>query len=126
MTNSLVIDDLQSIISKNRDAKYIETRYLSRVTNEINFSNGELDTVSTVENSGCGIRVLVDGCWGFSSTDDLSRTSLRESLSEAISAAKLLAKTQKNKVEGLAEAKVVKGIFKPKVKGDLSNIDIEQ
>jgi TldD protein len=126
MTVSLIVDDLQSIISKCKDAKYTETRYQSRVTNEVIFSNGELETISTVENSGCGIRVLVDGCWGFSSTDDLSRTSLRESLSEAISAAKLLGKTQKNKVEGLAEAKVVKGIFKPKVKGDLSNIDIEQ
>jgi TldD protein len=126
MTDSLIVDDLQSIISKGNDAKYAETRYQSRVTNEVIFSNGELETISTVENSGCGIRVLVDGCWGFSSTDDLSRTSLRESLSEAISAAKLLAETQKNKVEGLAEAKVVKGIFKTKVKGDLSTIDIEQ
>jgi TldD protein len=126
MAVSLIVDDLQSIISKCKDAKYTETRYQSRVTNEVIFSNGELETISTVENSGCGIRVLVDGCWGFSSTDDLSRTSLRESLSEAISAAKLLAETQKNKVEGLAETKVVKGIFKPKVKGDLSNIDIEQ
>ena len=45
MTDSLIVDDLQSIISKGNDAKYAETRYQSRVTNEVIFSNGELETI---------------------------------------------------------------------------------
>jgi TldD protein len=126
MTNSTLIDDLQSIISKSKGAKYVESRYQSRTTNEVNFSNGELEIIRTVQNSGCGIRVLVDGCWGFSSTNDLSKNVLRESVSEAISAAKSLAENKKNKVAGLARSKIVKGLFKTKVKGDLANIDIEQ
>ena len=126
MTNSTLIDDLQSIISKSKGAKYVESRYQSRTTNEVNFSNGELEIIRTVQNSGCGIRVLVDGCWGFSSTNDLSKKALRESVSEAISAAKSLAENKKNKVAGLARSKIVKGLFKTKVKGDLANIDIEQ
>ena len=126
MTNSTLIDDLQSIISRSKGAKYVESRYQSRTTNEVNFSNGELEIIRTVQNSGCGIRVLVDGCWGFSSTNDLSKNVLRESVSEAISAAKSLAENKKNKVAGLARSKIVKGLFKTKVKGDLANIDIEQ
>jgi TldD protein len=126
MTNSTLIDDLQSTISKSKGAKYVESRYQSRTTNEVNFSNGELEIIRTVQNSGCGIRVLVDGCWGFSSTNDLSKNVLRESVSEAISAAKSLAENKKNKVAGLARSKIVKGLFKTKVKGDLANIDIEQ
>jgi TldD protein len=126
MTNSTLIDDLQSIISKSKGAKYVESRYQSRTTNEVNFSNGELEIIRTVQNSGCGIRVLVDGCWGFSSTNDLAKNVLRESVSEAISAAKSLAENKKNKVAGLARSKIVKGLFKTKVKGDLANIDIEQ
>jgi TldD protein len=126
MTNSLVIDDLKSIISKSRDAKYIETRYLSRVTNEVNFSNGELETIRTVQNSGCGIRVLVDGCWGFSSTNNVSSEALIDSVAKAISAARLLAETKKNKVIGLAQYDIVRGLFKTKVNTDLASVDIEE
>jgi TldD protein len=126
MTHSLTTDDLRSVISKSKGAKYVETRYHSRITNEVNFTNGELETIRTVQNSGCGIRVLVDGCWGFSSTNDLSRRTIEDSLSEAVTAAKLLAATKKNKVIGLAEADNIKGTFKAKVNGDLGSIDIDQ
>jgi TldD protein len=125
MTNLLAIDDLYSLISKAKDTKYVEVRYQSRTTNEVNFSNGELERIRSVQNSGCGIRVLVDGCWGFSSTNVLSMTALKDSLYEAISVAKLLAETKKNKVQGLASSKLAKGLFKTKIKGDLSSIDIE-
>ena len=126
MTTSLVIDDLQSIISKSRDTKYIETRYLSRITNEVNFSNGELETIRSVHNSGCGIRVLVDGCWGFSSTNNVSRDALIDSAAKAVSAARLLAETKKNKVAGLAQYNVVRGVFKTKVNTDLDSVDTEK
>jgi TldD protein len=126
MTNSLIIDDLRSAISKSKGAKYVETRYQFRTSNEVIFSNGELEMIRTVQNSGCGLRVLVDGCWGFSSTNDLSSTALGDSLSEAVVAAKLLAETKKKKVTGLAEANDLKGLFKTKVKGDLASVNIEQ
>ena len=125
MTNLLVIDDLCSLISKAKDTKYVEVRYQSRTTNEVNFSNGELERIRSIQNSGCGIRVLVDGCWGFSSTNLLSKNALKDSLYEAITVAKLLAGTKKNKVEGLASSKLAKGLFKTKIRGDLSSIDIE-
>src|SRR5919199_3756584 len=126
MTDSLIIDDLRSVISKSKSVKYVETRYHSRITNEVIFSNGELEMNRTVQNSGCGIRVLVDGCWGFSSTNVLSKMTLVDSLSEAIAAAKLLAETKKERVKGLAEANDIKGLFKTKVNGDLHGVDIEQ
>src|ERR687886_568448 len=126
MTASLVIDDLRCIISKSRDTKYIETRYLSRITNEVNFSNGDLDTIRTVHNSGCAIRVLVDGCWGFSSTNNVSKDALIDSAAKAVSAARLLAETKKNKVAGLAQYNVIRGVFKTKVNTDLDSVDIEK
>ena len=59
-------------------------------------------------------------------TNDLSKKALRDSLSEAISVAKVIAETKKNKVAGLAAYKIVRGLFKTKAKGDLASIDIEQ
>src|SRR5919198_1892199 len=97
------IDSLRSLISLSSGASYVEARYQSRLTTEVNFVNSELERIRVVENAGCGLRVLVEGCWGFSSTNDLSL--LKESLDDAISAARVLGLTKKNKVKGLAESK---------------------
>jgi TldD protein len=119
-----VIDSLRSLISYSRGTSYVEARYQSRLTTEVNFVNGELERIRMVENTGCGIRVLVDGCWGFSSTNNLSL--LKESLNHAISAARVLAQTKKNKVKGLAESKMATGTFRTSANGSLSDVDIEQ
>ncbi|MDQ3872232.1 MAG: TldD/PmbA family protein [Thermoproteota archaeon] len=120
-------DNLRSMISSSRDTSYVEGRYHSRLTSEVNFVNGELERIRVVENAGCGIRVLVDGCWGFSSTSNVSRAALKEALRKAISAARVLAQIKKNKVKGLAQSKMVTGIFRTAQDTDeLSNISIEQ
>ncbi|HYZ50382.1 MAG TPA: DNA gyrase modulator, partial [Nitrososphaeraceae archaeon] len=124
--SSSTFDDLKDLISKTNGATYVEARYQSRITNEIAFSNGELERIRNTINSGCGIRVLVDGCWGFSSTSIVSKQALEESLLDAISSARALAFTKKNKVKGLAETKLATGLFKTKVNGELDSIDIEQ
>lgn len=119
-----VIDTLTSLISSSRGVSYVEARYQARLTTEVNFVNGELERIRVVENAGCGIRVLVGGCWGFSSTNDLSL--LKESLDNAISAARVLAQTKKNRVKGLAESKMAAGTFRMSANGSLSDVDIEQ
>ncbi|MEP0824275.1 MAG: TldD/PmbA family protein [Nitrososphaera sp.] len=118
------IDRLRSLISTSRGASYVEARYHSKLTTEVSFVNGTLERVRMVETAGCGIRVLVDGCWGFNSTNDLSL--LKESLAQAISAASVLAQTKKNRVKGLADSKMVTGTFRAPSNGSLSDIDIEQ
>src|SRR5687768_5353779 len=110
MPDASAIDHLRSLISSSRGASYVEARYQARLTTEVNFVNGELEKIRMVENAGCGIRVLVDGCWGFSSTNNISL--LKESLGHAISAARVLAKTKKNRVRGLAESKMAAGTFR--------------
>ena len=119
-----LIDSLRSLISFSKGTSYVEARYQARVTTEVTFVNGELERIRVAENRGCGIRVLVDGCWGFSSTNNLSL--LKESLSDAISAARVLAQAKKNKVKGLAKSKMVTGTFQTSSNGNLSDIDIEQ
>jgi TldD protein len=123
-----VADSLRLLISSSRGATYVEARYQSRLASEVNFTNGELERIRVVENAGCGIRVLVDGCWGFTSTSNISSESLKESLSQAISAARMLARTKKNKVNGLVESKMITGTFRTAANSDnnLSDISIEQ
>src|ERR671923_243189 len=124
-----VTDSLRSMISSSKSATYVEGRYQSRVTSEVNFMNGELERIRVVETTGCGIRALVDGCWGFSSTSNVSDAALKESLREAISAAHILSEIKKNKVKGLAQSKMVTGSFRTapnRKNNNLSDIGIEQ
>lgn len=124
LTDARAIDRLRSLISHSEGISYVEARYQSRLNTEVNFVNGRLERIRVVENAGCGIRVLVEGCWGFSSTNDLSL--LKDSLANAVSAARVLAQTKKNKVSGLAESKMATGTFRTATNGSLSDIDIEQ
>ena len=123
-----VADSLRLLISTLNGATYVEARYQSRLTSEVNFINGELERIRVVENAGCGIRVLVDGCWGFTSTSDTSGEALKQSLSDAVSAARILAQTKKNKVKGLIESKMITGTFRTagNSNNNLSDISIEQ
>ena len=122
-----IADSLRLLVSSSKGATYVEARYQSRKASEVNFVNGELERIRVVENAGCGIRVLVGGCWGFTSTSVISNETLRHSLSEAISAARAIAQTKKNKVKGLVESKMATGTFKTASNiEDLSDISIEQ
>nr|WP_294804543.1 TldD/PmbA family protein [uncultured Nitrososphaera sp.] len=122
-----MLDALRSLVSSSsRGASYVEARYQARSFSEVNFANGRLERVRMVESAGCGIRVLVDGCWGFSSTASMSKDDLKESLAHAVSMARVLGRSKKNKVKGLAESKMARGTFVAKAKGDLAGIDIEQ
>ncbi|HEV8386756.1 MAG TPA: TldD/PmbA family protein [Nitrososphaera sp.] len=121
-----MIDQLLSLISFSKGVAYVEARYQSRFMTEVNFVNGELQRMRVVENAGCGIRVLVNGCWGFSSTSEMTADSLKESFTEATSAAQVLANSKKNKVKGLADSKMAKGHFTLKANGKLSDISIDE
>lgn len=125
MLDAGMLDSLRSVVSSAR-ATYAEARYHARTVSEVNFASGRLERVRMVENAGCGIRVLVDGCWGFSSTNSTAKTDLKDSLAQAVSMARVLARSKKHKVRGLAESKMARGTFAAKVRGDLAGIDIEQ
>lgn len=125
MSDAGVLDSLRSLVSSAK-ATYAEARYHARTVSEVNFASGRLERVRMVENAGCGIRVLVDGCWGFSSTNTTAKADLKDSLAQAISMARVLGKSKKHRVKGLAESRMARGVFAAKVRGDLAGIDIEQ
>ncbi len=119
------VDDLRNIVEQAKGASYAEIRYHSRLLNEIRISNGELDRIRSVVNCGTGIRVLVDGCWGFSSTSETRKQSLADTMHAATSSASLLSKGKRRKVEKLAGAKLAVGTFKPAINGKLEDYTIE-
>lgn len=124
MRQDSVLDTLQSLIRRSRGTSYVEARYHARTVSEVNFVNDRLERIRMVENAGCGLRVLVDGCWGFSSTSNIDK--LQESLEQSESMARVLAGSKKRKVAGLADSKIMQGRFEASVRGSLADVGIEQ
>ena len=89
---------------------YGEVRYHHRIHTAIEARNSTLTKVEHRTLSGAGVRVLVDGCWGFVSTNDVSETGLKRALFEAETAAKTGAALRKTKVN-LAPAAQAQGEF---------------
>ena len=71
---------LQSVVA-NID-EYVEIRYHKRIETIIDARSGALRKVERRTLAGAGVRSLVDGCWGFVSTTDVSKEEMciRDSL----------------------------------------------
>ncbi|MGE5592809.1 MAG: PmbA/TldA family metallopeptidase, partial [Betaproteobacteria bacterium] len=58
-------------LAVSRGASYADVRVVRRRQESISVKNGAVRGVSVSEDKGLGIRVLVDGAWGFASSSKL-------------------------------------------------------
>ena len=78
-----------------REVQYADVRLIDSRERSVSTKNGMMATASSEESLGLGIRVLVEGCWGFASTDDLSAESLGRTANRAVEIARASALTKK-------------------------------
>ena len=83
------------------DARIVDDRHRSLAT-----KNGKVGHAASGESLGIGVRVLVDGSWGFAATDDLSRESVERTGAQAVEIAKASARVKEHPVELAAEPAV--------------------
>lgn len=69
-------------------ASYTDVRVLARRDQEIAMANGRLEAVRDEESVGFGVRVLVDGTWGFAASADLSPPSVEATAAHAVQLAR--------------------------------------
>lgn len=90
---------------------WAEARFHKRSAQSLSVQKGLVKQAKSNLTSGVGIRVLVDGAWGFSSTSDLSPNSLEKTLKLAIDCAKSLSQLKKAQIKKLPEINLAKGTF---------------
>ncbi|PLX17711.1 MAG: peptidase C69 [Candidatus Muiribacterium halophilum] len=95
-----IIDLCEKGKASYADARIVEMNYES-----LTVKKGELSGIENSISKGVGIRVIVNGAWGFASTNDLSEKSLRKNVELAISIGKASSHLIKQKVR-LTEDKV--------------------
>src|SRR3954471_20851562 len=71
-----------------RGVEYADVRAVESREREVATKSGKVGHVSSSESAGIGIRVLVDGCWGFAATDDLTREGTESAAALALDIAR--------------------------------------
>ena len=85
------MDDLISRaldLAKVRGTGYADIRIVRTGQERISLRNGVVDTLSVDESLGFGVRVLVNGCWGFASSHDLTSKEVDRVTALAVDIAK--------------------------------------
>src|SRR5690349_19212132 len=65
-------------------ATYADTRVVRRIEEAITIKSGRLEGVAGGESEGFGVRVLVDGAWGFAASHSLSTAEADRVAAEAV------------------------------------------
>jgi len=101
-------DIIESVRDKAKEKKvtFMDCRFVEKDSTSIQIQDGKADKVSNGRSSGIGIRVIVDGAWGFASTNILTKEKVDESLDTAIK----MAKASSGKIKEPAQVKQVKPI----------------
>ncbi|OHB76935.1 MAG: Zn-dependent protease [Planctomycetes bacterium RBG_16_59_8] len=84
-----------------RQGGWLELRYHRKAQNTFDVRKGRVDVSNSRTRAGVGVRVLIDGSWGFAATDDLSRVGIEKALESARACARQLRAVQKERVPAL-------------------------
>lgn len=90
---------------------WAEMRFHRRENQSVQVQKGVVKQAKSQLHRGVGVRAMVDGAWGFSSTSDLSKTGLEKALRDAIECAKSLSKMKKAAIPAFPQTKLVRGDF---------------
>lgn len=83
---------------KKKGAEYADARQVRSLAEFLVIRNGEVETASTTESEGFGIRVLHCGAWGFSSSWVLTPEKVAETAERALAIARASAKVSDSDV----------------------------
>src|SRR3954470_7447094 len=74
--------------AKKRGASYADIRVIDTKREAIAVRNGALSQSDLIEDRGFGVRVLVNGAWGFASSPELSKADVERTAALAVELAR--------------------------------------
>jgi TldD protein len=86
--------ELEDLVQQatRRGASYADVRFSERISESLSLRNGSVEEMSSAGDRGAGVRSLVDGAWGFASTDDMSAPSLAAAVERSVAIARASAR----------------------------------
>lgn len=96
--------------SKGLGASYADVRVIQYRREGLSLRNGTPGNLQFGESFGAGIRVIVNGAWGFASTNQVSNASLKEAAGKAVAIARASGQVKKQDIK-LAPKRAVEDIW---------------
>ncbi len=90
--------DVALNVARDRGAQYADIR-ISRTLNQfVNTRENRVENVTDTETYGFGVRVLVDGSWGFAASSNVQKAEIARVAERAVSIAKANRAIQRNRI----------------------------
>jgi TldD protein len=70
-------------LATQRGVQYADVRLVESRSQDLSTRNGRVSQVADTESAGMGIRLLIDGGWGFAATDDLTPAGIEKAIYKA-------------------------------------------
>ena len=106
-------------------ADYADTRVVRRLDESIAIKSGRVEGVASGESEGFGVRVVVDGAWGFASSHVLTTAEADRIAGEAVRIARASATALRDPAV-LADRPVATGTYETPVQEDPFTVPLEQ
>jgi len=106
-------------------AAYADCRVVERTSQSVLVKNGRVNNVTEFEDAGVGVRVLVDGAWGFCGTQRTDSEGLEGAARLAVRIARASARTAVATVR-LAPAPVVTATYTTPVRVDPFSVSLDR
>ena len=111
--------------AKKKGASYADIRINEILNENLTTKNGEPETASLSRSKGFGVRVIVDGGWGFAGSIDINKEEIKKTVGKAVSIAKASALLKKKKAALIPE-KARKGKYATSFKKDPFKVPLEK
>ena len=106
-------------------AEYADARVVRRMDESIAIKSGRVEGVAAGESEGFGVRVLVDGAWGFASSNRLTTAEADRIAGQAVRIAKASATALRDRVR-LDDRPPAHGTYETPVDEDPFEVPLEQ
>ncbi len=122
-----VLEDLGSMALSEaaRKASYADVRICEILNENLTVKNGEPEAVRLSREKGFGIRVIVNGAWGFAGSIDVNKEEIKKTVSKAVNIAKASASLKKKSVR-LSKEKPAKAKYSTSFKKDPFNVSLDE
>lgn len=111
-------------VARSEGAVYADVRFIRYRRQRIETEDRRVSGISDSEEIGYGVRVVADGCWGFSGSAEMTKAAVERVAREAVAVARASALSRGERPVILAPEEVHQVRFKPEVKVDPFSVPI--
>jgi TldD protein len=123
-TKELLMEALSA--AKSAGASYADARIGRYLQQFIQTREQQINGVADTDSIGCGVRVLIDGTWGFSATRELTKAGVTSAVKEAAAIARANRVAREKAVQLAPTPPVANAVWKNSYEVDPWSVPLEQ